>query len=153
MSFGPDACHDASWNKFIQVLNVFSIEMLPYINYDIKELVGGSNISGVKWMPTIFFDTNIRSMSRPHYTPNIFYIYKIIFLNDTSPVYWCVVILENVVAHQEMSGNNRPQVIVKNVIYISPLILPSTLHKVPGPCQIIQYHFFREFVGFDTYVK
>lgn len=77
MSFGPDTCHDATWNKFIQVLNALHSEILSYINYGNEELVGCSNISGVildvsfNSMPTPFYDINVRTLIRPRHTQTL----------------------------------------------------------------------------------
>lgn len=50
-----------------------------------------------------------------HTISRILFVNTFIFLNDTSSMYWCIVIMENVVFRKEMSGNIRPQVNVTNV--------------------------------------
>ena len=106
MSFGSNACHYASWDRFGEILNIFCSKILPCVENYFKKLIGGSDISGMILdrpfysMPTVFYYINVRTLGRPHHTTNIICVF--IFLYNMSSMHWGVVILKK---HSCLQGN------------------------------------------------
>lgn len=60
-------------------------------------------------------------------------------LHYMSPLHWGIAILEYIVSTREISYNNRPQVVIKDV-YSSALIFPSGTQIVPTPWNVMYPH-------------
>lgn len=89
------------------------------------------SINGNSWYRSVFQN---QSVKRPcnHPSGRLCNISSI--FNDTSSMFWCVVILENVVVRWKCWATTGHKWLSRKSMYFSAIILLWTLHKVPGQC-------------------